>query len=143
MPFSSLLTLCLHIATANGDIDVMGDTGGDWSAVSAALHSCNADITNYLDFQLVYPYLNQAGILPASSVHEFQHILQPDSNRARINNLLIRLRRCTEQEFKQFIAILRQTADEAGEAHEDLAKSLEENYERFQKEGCPDKGGKE
>ena len=114
-------------------------TGDDISVVSATLHSCHDDIDKYLNFKVLYPPLCQAGILPPSSAHNFEQILRPDSTKAQINNLIIHLRRCTEQEFGEVIRILRDSAEEAGNSHRDLANDLETNFRKFKTEGCSGK----
>ena len=110
--------------------------------VANTLHSCHADIMNKLNFNLLYPHLNQAHILPAEAVPNFMQPRLPESTGAQINNLIIWLHHCSQEQFSQFIALLRETAPEGGDAHWELAQALEQAFERF-KTASSGEGGRE
>ena len=61
--------------------------------------------------------------------------LNPDSTGAQVNNLYMWLHQCSPGQFSEFIALVRSTADEAGEAHEELAVMLEKAYAQFRANG--------
>lgn len=89
----------------------------------------------FLNFETIYPRLNQEGLLPPNTAYQFDRIHPPESRGAQINNLVIRLRQFSEEELKTLICILRETASEAGIAHEELADTLEEKFEDYKKNG--------
>ena len=97
------------------------------SAVAATLHSCHADIVNKLNFPLLYPWLNQTGVLPVTSDELFHRPLQSQCRGININNLIYVLK--SREQLDTLIGLLRQTADEAGETHEKLATLLQEKFE--------------
>ena len=63
--------------------------------------------------------------------------LKPPENRSTdINNLICYLKKSTKKQFSDFLDRLKSTADEAGEAHEELAAVLQEKFDEFNKSEC-------
>ena len=110
------------------------DESGD-KAVIATLHSCHDDIVKKLNFGLIYPKLNQDDILPTDSRQWFMRLLQPESRGTDINNLMVWLPKVGREKFCQFIEILKETSNEAGDAHEELVAILQERFEEYKKHG--------
>lgn len=115
------------------------DSGGlsEEEVIRNTLHSCHNDLNNKLNLPLVYSRLNQEGVLSANSVPIIMRPLPPDNAGAQINNLYLELHRCSLDEFDRFIDIVIDTADEGGEAHEELGRSLRENFSRFKSSKGP------
>ena len=107
------------------------DESGD-KAVIATLHSCHDDIVKKLNFGLIYPKLNQNGILPTDSRQWFMQLQSPESRGTDINNLMVWGSR---EKFCQFIKILEETSNEAGDTHEELVAILQERFEAYKRHG--------
>ena len=61
--------------------------------------------------------------------------LVPDNRGAKVNNLIMYLRNCSLEEFKEFIRLVRESASEGGAAHVELAQILEERLKLFESSG--------
>lgn len=48
-----------------------------------------------------------------------------------MNNLILWLHSCSLEQFSGFIAMVRETAGEGGQAHDQLAEVLQKNFEKF------------
>ena len=97
------------------------------------IHACHADIAQCLNFQLMHPLLNTAGVLPQESMPD---LMRPDSSYAKINNFLMWLLSASEKQFNDFIRLLRETGEGEGEdAHLELAGLLEEKYAELKVKG--------
>ena len=107
-------------------ISSAGHSGADIDMISATVHSCHADIVNKLNFRLLYPSLNQHGILPAASAVHFMRPLPPENTSTDIHTFIFWLHHCTSNQFTKFIDLLKLSVDEAGDAHEELATTLQE-----------------
>lgn len=101
------------------------------AVIASTLHSTHADLVSKLNFSLLYPELNQAGVVPVDSLPHLLRPLVPDHRAAQVNNLIIWLQSCNLEQFRRFISLLRATAGEGGAAHEELADVLEEKFEKF------------
>ena len=69
--------------------------------------------------------------MPATSDQFFMRPLPPESSSTDIHNLICWLRMGTRNQFSRFIDLLKTTAEEAGEAHEELAVALQERFEHY------------
>ena len=67
---------------------------------------------------------------------QFNRILLPESA-LDTNQVILRLSECTEKKLEALIRILRETAGEAGVAHEELADALEKTFKEYKENGCP------
>lgn len=61
------------------------EASGAKAVIADTLHSVHADITKKLNFALLYPHLNQAGILPADSLPNFMCPMVPDHTTAQVD----------------------------------------------------------
>ena len=84
--------------------------------------------------------MGKAEIIPVEAAPYFVRPLPPDNTGAQINNLMILLQGCTPKQFKDFICLLRETAPKAGDAHEELADTLDECFNELMKSGIKPKG---
>ncbi len=57
----------------------------------------------------------------------------PESRGTDINNLMFWLQKCTRNQFSEFIELVKTTANEAGEAHEELATTLQEKFDGYRR----------
>lgn len=106
-------------------------TANEEEVIARTLHSAHQNIISNVNFGLLYPHLNQNGILPVDSVPDFMRPMPPDNTANQVNNLIMWLHRCSLEQFNHFIVLLRATSGEGGQAHEELAQVLEENLRRF------------
>lgn len=101
------------------------------AVIASTLHSTHADLISKLNFALIHPRLDQDGVVPVESFPDLLCPQVPDHRAARVNNLIIWLQRCSLEQFRRFIALLRETAGEGGDAHEELADFLEGEFKKF------------
>ncbi len=94
------------------------------------LHDLNGDIVSFLDLDLLYPHLNQAGILPPGSIPHFLAPRMPDNSGARNHNLVMWLQRSNPVQFREFIRLLKLSSAQNG-IHARMAGELEEKYNYF------------
>ena len=106
------------------------------TTVMGVIHACHKNIVQNLNFQLMHSLLNTAGVLPQESMPDLMRLLPPDNSGAQVNNMLTYLQYASEEQFGEFIRLLRETGKgEGGDAHLELAGLLEEKYAELKVKG--------
>ena len=80
-----------------------------------------------MNFKSILSLLNQNGLIPHEEYRELLNIPQTDTNHDRIDRLFAIIPSCGHDDFlMRLIHCLRESVPEAGDAHKELADSLQE-----------------
>ena len=95
------------------------------------LQSKHPQLREKLDFQAIFPHLNQRGLLPPS-LDQRKLVDERITVRERIDMLITHMPKCGKEEYlSEFIDCLRESEYGTGTAHSELAETLDTAYVRM------------
>lgn len=134
MKSSFFLSITSHVILLfAGTDDMIDDLDKKTNLVSATFNNCRINLIKYFNLELTFSALLQAGILPDTFGAQFCGSVANTSE--WLDSMMTEFCKCTCKEFEVVVDILRDTIDQAGEAHEELVQELEETFYRLKEKG--------